>query len=202
MLPVEVFSFQFEDLSKLLHGLVKLYVLFAPCQTRPSWSLTKISKLVDASASDVEQNTLYLFKISININAFGKVFKIPPTLHPHTHTFWVLTSVFKWIAKGNVLLRELKPLIHHNCRIFFKFNVTNIGLFLTIIIYNWVVAIMHMSSCIWSIVHLQQKVPRKFEFSCQFHEPSYWEGTIFNWFLCLHSFFPTQPKSDWAWCGA
>ena len=32
------------DLSKLIHGF------FALCQTKPSWSLTKISKLVEASA--------------------------------------------------------------------------------------------------------------------------------------------------------
>ena len=39
------------DLIKLLNGYVKVfYVFLALCQTKPSWSLTKISKLDEASA--------------------------------------------------------------------------------------------------------------------------------------------------------
>ena len=48
-------------LSKSLHVFVKyLHVFLAHCQTKPSWSLTKISRFVDFADSDIELNWLCL----------------------------------------------------------------------------------------------------------------------------------------------
>lgn len=46
--------------SSVWHGFLKLYITL--CQTKPSWSFTKIVKLLNASGSAVELNWLPWFK--------------------------------------------------------------------------------------------------------------------------------------------
>ena len=50
--PLDIASKLSHELLKLLLGFVKvcLYIFLALCQTKPSWSLAKISKFVEASA--------------------------------------------------------------------------------------------------------------------------------------------------------
>ena len=54
------------DLSKLLLGFVKLFCVFLVlCQSKPRWSLTKISKLVEASALN------WSYWMSLSYQCFG-----------------------------------------------------------------------------------------------------------------------------------